>query len=288
MSEDVKLWLELIFRWVHVVAGVMWIGHLYFFNFVNAQVAKTYDAESKKKVVPELMPRALYWFRWGAAYTWITGFLLLVFVYYIGARTSGNLVPLERIEAGMSPGVGHGLSVGLVVVGWVVYDMLWKALEKNENVGIIVSFLLVAGVIFGISQVFTPRAVYIHLGGMFGTIMAANVWMRIWPAQRRIISAIKAGTAPDGALVARAGLRSKHNTYMSVPLIFTMISIHYTMMHGPATKDGSTSPMSSVFLIAIVAVGWGLAKLLYSKSGTPVPAQFEPSAAAASPPGGKA
>src|SRR5215510_10895495 len=82
MDENVRAWMELIFRWVHVVAGIMWIGHLYFFNFVNAHVAKTYDADSKKKVVPELMPRALYWFRWGAAWTWLTGFLLLGMVFY--------------------------------------------------------------------------------------------------------------------------------------------------------------------------------------------------------------
>src|SRR5438046_8090101 len=90
----------MVFRWIHVVAGIAWIGHLYFFNFVNSQVAKTYDADSKKKVVPELMPRALYWFRWGAAWTWITGFLLLLIVYIYGdnllpqGSTNGNAVQL--------------------------------------------------------------------------------------------------------------------------------------------------------------------------------------------------
>ncbi len=84
MDPRVNAWLELIFRWLHVIAGIMWIGHLWFFNFVNAQLAKTYDADSKKKVIPELMPRALYWFRWGAAYTFITGILLLGVVYYMG------------------------------------------------------------------------------------------------------------------------------------------------------------------------------------------------------------
>jgi uncharacterized membrane protein len=275
MSEDVKSWLELIFRWVHVIAGVMWIGHLYFFNFVNAQVAKTYDADSKKKVVPELMPRALYWFRWGAAYTWVTGILLFVFVYMIGAAQSGMLIPLE---SGRPIGMGHGIVFGTLIAGWVIYDLLWKSLEKKETVGAAVSFVLASGLIIGLHQIFAPRAAYILLGATFGTIMAANVWMRIWPAQRRIISAIKAGTAPDGALVARAGLRSKHNTYMSVPLIFTMISNHYPAVYG--------SSLSPFFLIALVALGWGMTKMIYSKSGTPVPAQFEPSAAAASPPGG--
>ncbi|HZF54911.1 MAG TPA: urate hydroxylase PuuD [Polyangiaceae bacterium] len=275
MSEDVKSWLELIFRWVHVIAGVMWIGHLYFFNFVNAQVAKTYDADSKKKVVPELMPRALYWFRWGAAYTWVTGILLFVFIYMIGAAQSGMLIPLD---SGRPIGMGHGIVFGTLIAGWVIYDLLWKSLEKKETVGAAVSFVLASGLIIGLHQIFAPRAAYILLGGTFGTIMAANVWMRIWPAQRRIISAIKAGTAPDGALVARAGLRSKHNTYMSVPLIFTMISNHYPTVYG--------SSLSPFFLIALVALGWGITKMIYSKSATPAPTQFEPSAGAASPPGG--
>src|ERR1700759_1359589 len=105
LDSTVSEWLNLIFRWTHVVAGVMWIGHLWFFNFVNAQVAKTYDADSKKKVVPELMPRALYWFRWGAAYTWITGFLLLGMVYYMG----GAMIdpdPAANQSAGLATGVG--------------------------------------------------------------------------------------------------------------------------------------------------------------------------------------
>ena len=102
MDPNVSEWLNLIFRWIHVVAGVMWIGHLWFFNFVNGQVAKTYDADSKKKVVPELMPRALYWFRWGAAYTFITGILLLFLVYWFGGvmvdRDQGMKNPQARIR----------------------------------------------------------------------------------------------------------------------------------------------------------------------------------------------
>src|SRR6266702_1246321 len=107
MSPDLNNWLNLVFRWLHVVAGVMWIGHLWFFNFVNAHVAKSYDADSKKKVVPELMPRALYWFRWGAAYTWITGFLLFGIVYTMG----GALVPME--DARMTAGAATGAVLGI-------------------------------------------------------------------------------------------------------------------------------------------------------------------------------
>src|SRR5215468_5636079 len=120
MDATVSEWLNLVFRWIHVVAGVMWIGHLWFFNFVNAQVAKTYDADAKKKVIPELMPRALYWFRWGAAYTFITGILLLGVVIYMGGVT----IDPEKQSLGVAVAVG----LIAVVVAWVVYDLLWKQL----------------------------------------------------------------------------------------------------------------------------------------------------------------
>jgi uncharacterized membrane protein len=266
MSPELNNWMQLVFRWVHVIAGVMWIGHLWFFNFVNAQVAKTYDADSKKKVVPELMPRALYWFRWGAAYTWITGILLLGLVYYMG----GSLVPSEGAKLGV--GAGTGLSLAVLVIGFGIYDMMWKAMAKQEMAGAAVSLVLVAVVAFGLSQIFVGRAVYMHIGAIFGTIMAANVWMRIWPNQRKIIAAIKEGKAPDAALVATAGLRSKHNTYMSMPLMFFMISNHYPTVYG---MDNGW-----VLIPVFVALGWGIAKYCYNKSGTKAPAEFLPASAA--------
>src|SRR5437867_7124302 len=196
-GSNINPCFEMIFRWVHVVAGIAWIGHLYFFNFVNSQVAKTYDADSKKKVVPELMPRALYWFRWGAAYTWVSGFLLAGLVYY----QSENLLPPDST---VSVGAGVGLSLLLIIAVFFIYDALWKAMAKNEQAGVIVSFILVAILVAAMSRVFAPRAVYIHLGMLFGTIMAMNVWMRIWPAQKKIIAATKSGTPPDAALAAMA------------------------------------------------------------------------------------
>src|SRR5437667_7650094 len=105
--EDISIILNALFRWIHVIAGVMWIGHLWFFNFVNAQLAKTYDADSKKKVLPELMPRALYWFRWGAAYTWISGLLLFGIVYAMGGLMVGSRL-------------GAGGTTGLVIAAWVI------------------------------------------------------------------------------------------------------------------------------------------------------------------------
>jgi uncharacterized membrane protein len=266
MSPEIEAWLQLVFRWLHVIAGVMWIGHLWFFNFVNAQVAKTYDADSKKKVIPELMPRALYWFRWGAAWTFITGFFLLGFVYYMG----GSLVPTENPR--VSVGLGSGLSLVILVVSFGIYDQLWKAMAKKEVPGAAISFVLVTALAFGLAQIFVGRAVFIHIGAVFGTIMAANVWMRIWPNQRKIIAAVKEGKAPDPAIVATAGLRSKQNTYMSMPLIFFMISNHYPTVYG--------MEYGWAFVPLFVAVGWGIAKFCFNKSGTKAPTLFMPADAA--------
>src|SRR5712691_7554265 len=128
VKEWINAWVDLALRWTHVVAGIMWIGHLYFFNFVNSQLAKTYDADSKKKVVPELMPRALYFFRWGAAYTWVTGFLLVAFVYYM----QPNLLPAEST---MRKRTAIALSLVLILVAFFIYDFLWKALAGKEQAG---------------------------------------------------------------------------------------------------------------------------------------------------------
>jgi uncharacterized membrane protein len=259
MDSAVYEWLNLIFRWTHVAAGVMWIGHLWFFNFVNAQLAKTYDPESRKKVLPELMPRALYWFRWGAAYTWVTGILLLFLVYWFG----GVMVNPDQ---GMGPHGAGGIGLVMIVIGFVIYDALWKNM-KNETAGMAISFILVAVFAFIWSRFMSGRATYIHVGGLFGTIMAANVWMRIWPAQRKIIAGVK-GTAPaaDPSVAALAGLRSKHNTYMSVPLLFIMVSNHYPTVYG--------SSAGWVILMVLIAVGWFVTKLLYSKAASPAPAAF--------------
>jgi uncharacterized membrane protein len=260
MDPTLNEWLHLLFRWTHLLAGVMWIGHLWFFNFVNAQLAKTYDADSKKKVLPELMPRALYFFRWGAAYTWITGFLLLGVVYYMG----GVMLPGEGAK--MSNGAATGLSVLSLVIGWAVYDFLWKAV-KDEKVGGAISFVLLLAYAFGMSRVVSGRAMFIHVGALFGTIMAANVWMRIWPNQRKIIAGVKGtGPAADPSVPALAGLRSKHNTYMSVPLLFAMVSNHFPTVYG--------NDFAWAILGAFVLVGFGLTKWLYNKSATPAASAF--------------
>jgi len=231
------------------VFGILWIGLLYFFNWVNGAFEGTLDAETKKKVVPELRPRALFWFRWGAAFTWITGVLLLLVVYY---------------HAGLVFAPPHSWSAGAIIMILLVfaspfiYDALVKSVMKEpQNAfigGLILSLVLL--LLFEIICGFGYRRYAIHLGANFGTIMAFNVWFRIWPAQQKVITAIKEGTPPDAALAALAGTRSKHNTYMSVPLVFMMISQHATW---------AASGIAPIWLTLIVAVGWGLAYHIYDR-----------------------
>jgi uncharacterized membrane protein len=246
--------LQAHIRWIHIAAGIVWIGLLYFFNFVNAPFAATMDGPTKQKVVPELMPRALYWFRWGAAWTWVTGVLLLLLVFWHGGL---------MFEPGYGS-VGGGIVMVLVAfLAAVVYDALAKSgLGKNLQALAAVGFVLVIVIVLGFVAVgFGYRAYVIHTGTMFGTIMAYNVWMRIWPAQRQIITATKQGAAPDAALVAQAGARSRHNTYLSVPLVWTMIN-----SHTGALFASHTAGLLSLF--AAILIGWGLVYLLYSKAAT--------------------
>ena len=212
--------LESLFRWIHIAAGIMWIGHLYFFNFVNSAFAPTMDGETKKKVVPQLMPRALFWFRWGAAWTWLTGLFLLFMAYYHGYSGSNLVEGQVKVTAMTWVPAFLGL-----FVGFVGYDLLFKALVKQHNVAVVLWGLIAIayGVVLDQYAGFSQRAAFIHVGALFGTAMAANVWMRIWPAQKRIITAVKEGRTPDAADPALAGLRSKHNTYMSVPLLLLML-----------------------------------------------------------------
>jgi uncharacterized membrane protein len=257
-------WLDVIFRWTHVGAGVMWIGHLWFFNFVNSQLAKTYDPESRKKVLPELMPRALYWFRWGAAYTWVTGILLLFLVYWFG----GYMVnaPEPGANRPLGPHAAGGIALAMILVGFVIYDVLWKNM-KNETAGMVISWILVGVYALIWSHFLSGRSMFIHVGALFGTIMAANVWMRIWPAQRKIIAGVKGtAAAPDPSVAAMAGLRSKHNTYMSVPLLFLMVSNHFFGFYG--------TQLNWVVVLVVVAFGWWITKLLYGKAATPAPATY--------------
>src|ERR1051325_4966071 len=261
-------WLELILRWAHVFAGIMWVGTTYYFTWLDGRFseleeqAKDKKPEEKqfvwmvhsggfyaveKQKIPQLMPATLHWFKWEAGITWITGILLFGLLFYHG----GYLINFEDPPIGK--GAAIGLSVGLLLAGWVVYDLFWRFC-KNDAVGVAVSYAFVVVAAWVCCKYFSGRGAYLQLGAMFGTIMAANVWMRILPAQRRMVAALKAGQPANVEEGARAKTRSKHNTFIVIPVVFTMISNHYPQTYG--------SRYNWMILSAPVLAGWVAAKIL--------------------------
>lgn len=236
MSYTVSEWINLAVRWLHVVAGVLWIGQTALFSWLDSRMRIEADDDGNEQVwmvhsggfyrvdkltAPESFPKTLHWFRWEAAITWLSGVTLLVVVYYLG----GVLIEPES-PLGFASSIG--VSVGVLIVGWTVYDLLWMSMPARwQTLAAFASVVALFGIAFLLSQVLSGRAAYIHVGALLGTVMTANVWMRILPSQRRMVEAVGAGRAPDAALAHRAKQRSQHNTFLALPVIFIMISNHF-------------------------------------------------------------
>ena len=263
-------WLNLVLRWIHVFAGIMWVGTTYYFTWLDARLTEEEKAAIntgntaqvwmvhsggfyvvERRKMPDLVSRTLHWFKWEAGTTWLSGFCLMIVVYYLGG---GALIDPDVRELSLS--VAAAIGIGVIIAGWIVYDLLMLSpLGKNEVAFAVVAYLLIVGLSFTLTKVFSARAAYIHVGATFGTIMAANVWQRILPAQRKMIAALKAGEKPDDKLSAQAKLRSKQNTFMAVPVVMLMISNHY-----PGVTYGDR--YNWIILSALVLVGWGAAKFI--------------------------
>src|SRR6185503_2984479 len=270
LDPTLSEWLNLIFRWVHVFAGIMWVGTTYYFTWLDARLTEEEKAALntgvtpqvwmvhsggfyvvERKKVPDLVSRTLHWFRWEAFTTWASGFLLLVLVYYLGG---GALVDPDVRE--LSTGVAVALGIGVILAGGFTYDMMHLSpLGRNEKLFAAVAYVLIVALAFGLTRIFSARAAYIHVGAMFGTIMAANVWMHILPAQKRMIAALKEGRKPDERHSAQAKLRSKQNTFMAVPVVFIMISHHY-----PGVTYGDR--YNWIILSVLILLGWIAAKFI--------------------------
>jgi uncharacterized membrane protein len=195
-------------------------------------------------------PGEVHWFRWEAATTWLSGFALLVIVYYAG----GALVDLDNPR--LSDAAAVGVGIGALIAGWIVYDILARSPLVRSDLGF--AAVALGGILAAaaaLDTVFSSRATYIHIGAMLGTIMAANVWMRILPPQRRMIAAAARGEAIEPALGAGAKQRSKHNTFMAVPVAFIMISSHF-----PTATYGNRH--SLIVLALLMVVGWAAAAVL--------------------------
>lgn len=261
---------QLTFRWAHVLAGVVWIGLLYFFNWVHGPFAGTLDPDTRQRVAPELLPRALHWFRWGAAWTWGTGICLLFVMYYV--RPSGlffdpewrQSLPMEERASLAKPSPSRwGPALGLLFAAYALYDPFFRFLGTRSSLAHALCVLVSGAAVVLLCHLMrgpmhlSGRAAYVHVGAILGTCMAANVWMRIWPAQRRIVLAVRDGRPPDLRDAALAAQRSKHNTYMSVPLLFLMLSPDQGRFGGDDSAQA---------LAAILLVSWLVTFLLYRQA----------------------
>jgi len=270
LDPTLSEWLNLLFRWIHVFAGIMWVGTTYYFTWLDARLTEEEKAALntetpaqvwmvhsggfyvvERRKTPDLVSRTLHWFRWEAATTWLSGFALLVLVYYLGG---GALIDPDVRD--LSLGVAVALGIGIIFACGFVYDMMMLSpLGRNEKLFAAIAYVLIVLVSFGLTRVFSGRAAYIHLGAIFGTIMAANVWMHILPSQKRMIAALNEGRKPDERLAARAKLRSKQNTFMAVPVVFIMISNHF-----PGVTYGDR--YNWIILSVLVLLGWIAAKFI--------------------------
>jgi len=246
MDPYITDWLNLAIRFAHVITGIAWIGASFYFVWLDNHLETPPQEKADKgisgdlwaihgggfyevakyKLAPPKMPTMLHWFKWEAYTTWITGFFLLALMFYVGAET--YLIDKSVAELTQLQAILYG--IGAIVVGVGFYEALVRTKLKDH--GLILGIILLAlGTLlsYGLMQVFSARGAYMHMGAIIGTIMAGNVFFGIMPSQRALVKAVEEGSTPDSKYGLNAKLRSTHNTYITLPVIFIMISNHYPM-----------------------------------------------------------
>ncbi len=246
MTATLVEWLGLLLRWIHVIAGIMWIGDSLLFMWIDSHLVPDpqgrrdvagvtwlihgggYYHLEKRLLAPSRLPPRLRWFWLEATTTWLSGFLLLIIIYYMSADAFMIDRSISRLTAGQAVATG----VGLIVAGWLVYDGLWRtALRHLPAVALPLSLALLAAAAYLATHLLSARAAFLHVGAMLGTIMAANVWVHILPPQYQMVRAARAGREVDYSLGVHAKTRSTHNTYFTFPVIFLMISQHFPAVY---------------------------------------------------------
>ena len=265
MSGATLDWANVLIRWFHMIAGIWWIGSsLYFVTLDNSfkppkEPRDGVDGETfmvhggfyylveKRFMQPGKMPDRLLWFKWEATFTWISGMMLLAVVYYF---TGGSYL-IDSKVADISLQTAVLASLGLVVGCWLLYDLVWQTIgKKSERLGTALSLCGLVGLAYGLTHLFSGRAAFIHFGAVLGTLMVANVWIRILPGQRRMLADALNGKTPDYSQGKFAKVRSVHNSYMTFPVIFMMISNHFPNTFG--------NPYNWVILLLLFVVGGGV------------------------------
>ncbi len=266
MNPHIIEWLNLLVRWIHVIVGVAWIGASFYFVWLENNLERGTEGLPddiagdlwaihgggfyylrKFKVAPAKMPPHLHWFKWEAYATWLSGVALMIIVYYLNA----SVYMVDPAVMDLSAASAIGIGVAALVVGWGFYDVMCHTpLLKKPTLMLVVMFSFLTACGWGLSELLSARAAYIHVGAMIGTMMAGNVLMVIIPSQRRLVEAAEKGEAPDPWQGEYAGLRSRHNNYFTLPVLIIMVSSHFPSTYG--------NEYGWAVLAAIAAAGVGV------------------------------
>lgn len=240
-------WIAFAVRWLHVVTAMAWIGASFFFIALDLGLRKAPNMPTgvfgeewqvhgggfyhiqKYLVAPENMPEHLIWHKWQSYITWVSGAALLMIVYWLG----GELFLLDPNKAELTLFQGILISGGSLTIGWIAYDFMCKSkLGEHSTLLMLLLFVLLVAMAWGYNQIFTGRAALLHLGAFTASIMTGNVFFQIMPNQRIVVADLKAGRKPDAKYGKIAKLRSTHNNYLTLPVIFLMLSNHYPLSFG--------------------------------------------------------
>ncbi|MCA3633376.1 MAG: urate hydroxylase PuuD [Methylobacterium sp.] len=270
MDPIVAEWGNLLLRWAHIITAMAWIGSSFYFMHLDATLKAVPDIpagkggatwevhgggfyEVKKYLeAPAHLPQELIWHKWQSYSTWITGFFLLIWLYY----AQSDLYLIDPAVRQLSPFAAGAIGLLGLAVGWGVYDGLCRSpLAKNEMALSAVLFALIVGIAWVFQQFFSGRGAMIHTGAVMATIMSANVFMIIIPGQKKIIAALTSGQVPDPALGKRAKIRSTHNNYLTLPVVFLMVSNHYPLVW--------STPYTFV-IVGLVMIAGALVRLYFN------------------------
>ncbi|MBU6437656.1 MAG: urate hydroxylase PuuD, partial [Betaproteobacteria bacterium] len=258
-------WLNLLLRWLHVVTGIAWIGASFYFVWLDNSLKPPKDRDlidkgvsgelwavhgggfynpQKYMVAPAHLPEELHWFKWESYSTWMSGFALLGFLYYLNAGTylvDKSVLDITPVQAVLA-------SLGFLAGGWVVYDLLCRsALAKHEALLGLVIYAFLVACAYALTHVFSGRAAFLHMGAMIATIMTANVLMVIIPGQRKVVAQMRAGQPVNPVYGQRGKQRSVHNNYFTLPVLFAMLSNHYAFTY--------SSPHAWLLMALVLAAG---------------------------------
>ena len=281
MSDWVVLWewVQIAARWLHVTTAIAWIGSSFYFIALDLGLRKTPSLPplahgeewqvhgggfyhiQKYLVAPEMMPEHLTWFKWESYATWLSGFFMLFLVYYLGA----NLYLIDPAVADLAPWQAIAISLGSLGFGWIAYDLICKSRFGDDNTRLMIGlYVILVAMAWGYTEVFSGRAALLHLGAFTATIMSANVFMIIMPNQRIVVADLKAGRKPDPKYGKIAKQRSTHNNYLTLPVLFLMLSNHYPLVFA---TEYNWLIASLVFLMGVTIRHWFNSK--HARSGNP-------------------